>query len=59
MKGIWLTPELAIKVRKVFEPRYKRTLTEREVAEIAQNLTEVMEIYFKLRWKEKYENRFL
>lgn len=59
MKGTWLTPELEIKVRKVFEPRYKRNLKDEEVMRIAENLAEVMEIYFKLRWKDKYENRHI
>ncbi len=40
----WLTPQLRKKVREVFEPRYKRKLTEAEVEEIADNLSEVVEV---------------
>lgn len=50
----WLTDELKQKVRKVFEPRYKRGLTDDEVLEITDNLTELMEGFLKLKWSEKY-----
>ena len=50
----WITTELKQKVRKVFEPRYKRSLTDDEVAEIADNLTELMEGFLRLKWSEKY-----
>lgn len=54
----WLNDDLKKKVRKVFEPRYKRRLADEEVVEIAENLTAVMEIYLKMKWEEKckYEN---
>lgn len=52
----WLTKELKVKIRKVFEPRYKRKLTDSEVEEIADNLSGVMEEILKLKWKEKYDN---
>lgn len=39
----WLTEELKQKVRKVFEPRYKRSLTDFEVEEIAQNYASFFE----------------
>lgn len=51
---IWLTEELKQKVKQVFEPRYKRKLTDTEVIRIADNLTEVMEELLKLRWRQKY-----
>lgn len=50
----WLSEELKQKVRKVFEPRYKRVLTDDEVMEIAENLTGVMEGFLRLRWKGNY-----
>lgn len=34
----WLTEELKTDIRKVFEPRYKRELSNEEVIEIANNL---------------------
>ena len=51
----WLTDELKQEVRKHFEPKYKRKRTDDEVYEIADNLTEVMEAYSKMKWREKYQ----
>lgn len=51
----WLTSNLRVHIRKVFEPRYKRKLTSSEVEEIAENLTTVIEETMKLKWKQKYE----
>jgi len=53
----WLTDELKQEVRKHFEPKYKRKLTDDEVYEITDNLTEVMEAYLKMKLREKYENK--
>ena len=50
----WLNEDLKKEIRKLFEPRYKRTLTDDEVIEIAENLTEVMEAFLKMKWKQKY-----
>jgi hypothetical protein len=47
MNPKWLTPELQLEVRKVFEPRYKRYLTDEEVSGIAMNLTSYMEVILK------------
>ena len=49
----WLTPELKTKVRNIFEPRYKRALTESEVEEIAVNLVGFFEVLAKSRNKLK------
>ena len=49
MRCIWLTDELKAEVRKVFEPRYKRPLTDDEVVGIAQSLTQLLEVFFKFR----------
>lgn len=49
----WLTDELKQEVRKHFEPKYRRKLSEDEVFEIADNLTEVMETYLKMKWRQK------
>lgn len=50
----WLTDELKQEVRKHFEPKYKRKLTDDEIFEIADNLTEVMEAYLKMKGRGKY-----
>ena len=53
----WLTPQLKEEVRKVFEPRYKRKLTEIEVVEIAKNLTGFVEAYSKSKYYGKSTER--
>ncbi|OGM14755.1 hypothetical protein A3A76_04085 [Candidatus Woesebacteria bacterium RIFCSPLOWO2_01_FULL_39_23] len=53
---LWLTEELKQEIKKLFEPKYKRKLTDDEVIEIADNLTEVMEAFLKLKWSQKYGN---
>lgn len=50
----WLNEDLKKEIKKVFEPRYKRSLTDDEVIEIAENLTEVMEAFLKMKWRQKY-----
>lgn len=52
----WLTPELKDEVRQVFEPRYKRKLSDDEVVKIAVNLADFMEAYLKFKWRQKYGN---
>ncbi len=53
----WLTNELKIETRKIFEPRYKRKLTDEEIISLAENLEEVVEIILKFKWRQKYENK--
>lgn len=50
----WLTANLQSEIRRTFEPRYKKKLSDEEVLNIAENLTEVMETYLKLKCKQKY-----
>lgn len=50
----WCTEELRQEVRKVFEPRYKRKLTDEEIVKIAVNLADLLEGYLKLKWRQKY-----
>lgn len=50
----WLSQELKQEIKRVFEPRYKRRLPDKDVIRIAENLTEVMEIYLKMKLREKY-----
>lgn len=45
----WLTKELKDKIRKQFEPRYKKKLSEEEVDLIAENLTGYMEVILKFK----------
>lgn len=51
----WITTELRRKIEAVFEPRYKRKLSDVEVAEIAENLAGSMEAICK--WRSKYGDR--
>lgn len=51
----WLTEELKQEVRKVFEPKYKRVLSEDEVVNIASNLESYIEHYANFAWKIKNE----
>ncbi|MFA5135887.1 MAG: hypothetical protein WC489_00660 [Patescibacteria group bacterium] len=53
----YLNETLKLEVRKVFEPRYRRELTNNEVEDIAENLSVVVEEICKFKWKEKYENQ--
>ncbi len=45
----WLTVPLKKKIRVVFEPRYKRELSDEEVEDIAENLTSYMEAILKFK----------
>lgn len=51
----WLNENLKQKIKSAFEPRYKKILTEREIEDIAENLTGYMETIIK--FKMKYENK--
>jgi len=57
MNPKWLTPQLKAEVRKVFEPRYKRLLTDSEIIAIAQNLTNLLETFFKMKWRIDYAKK--
>lgn len=41
----WLTCDLKQELRKTFEPKYKRKLSEDEVIEIANNIVSFIETY--------------
>jgi len=53
----WLTDELKAEVRSLFEPRYKRKLTDDEVVGIANNLTEFIKTFLKFKWRLKHESK--
>lgn len=42
-------PWLKQKVRRVFEPRYKRKLTDKEVVDITDNLSGLIEVILKFK----------
>lgn len=50
----WLDEHLKQEIRRIYEPRYKRRLTDEEVIEIADNVEEVVEIILKFLWRKKY-----
>lgn len=52
----WINKDVRLKIKKVFEPRYKRELSSIEVVEIANNLTAYMEQHTKFIWKLKHEH---
>jgi hypothetical protein len=47
----WLNEDLKNEIKRIFEPRYKRTLTEEEILVIASNLVSYMEHYAKFIWR--------
>ncbi len=53
----WLTDELQQKVRKMYEPKYQRSLSDIEVVTIAENLVSFVEHTFKFRWRMEYANK--
>lgn len=52
VKHAWLDQELQQEIRKVFGPRYKKRLSDDEVILIAENLTDFMEGFLKMKWRE-------
>ncbi len=51
----WLTEELTGEIKRVFEPRYARQLSDSEVQQIAIGLTTFMEHYSKWKIDEIYK----
>lgn len=43
----------------MFEPRYKRKLTDEEVVTIANSLASFVEVYAKAKWREKYGAQYV
>ncbi|HZQ29637.1 MAG TPA: hypothetical protein VFA93_00995 [Patescibacteria group bacterium] len=50
----WLDENLKAEIRAVYEPRYKRKLTEAEIIAIANNLTKLFEDYLMFKWRQDY-----
>lgn len=55
MSTTWLNNNLKMEIKSIFEPLYHRELTDKEIDEIADNLTSLIETIKKFRWKQKYE----
>jgi hypothetical protein len=53
----WLDENLKREIKKVFELRYNRILSDIEVLEIAENLVVVIEEILKFKWNQKYGKR--
>jgi len=53
----WLNEDLKKEVREIFEPKYKRKLSDEEVVKIALNLVSYMENYAKFIWRIKHEQK--
>jgi len=49
----WLSDKLKKEVVNKFQPLYKRTLTDNEVIEIANNLAGLAELWIKFNWRIK------
>lgn len=52
----WITEKLNHEIKSIFEPRYKRKLADKEILQIAENLSKVVEEILKLKWRKKYEH---
>ena len=50
-----LSAELTGEIREVFEPRYRRQLSNEEVEKIADNLANFVESFLKFKCNQKYE----
>lgn len=49
----WLKENLKLEIKKVFEPRYKRELTNEEVSDLAQNLVGLVEAILQYKFETK------
>lgn len=52
---MWLTEELKQEIKEIFEPRYKRELSNEEVLDIGNNLSGLLEATLKFKWKSENE----
>lgn len=50
----WLTEDLVIRIKSLYEPRYQRPLTEQEVISIALSLSSIVFIYLKVKRRKEY-----
>jgi len=52
-----LSQEITTEIKRIFEPKYGRDLSDDEVVVIADRLTQFTETYMKLKCKGKNEKR--
>lgn len=50
----WLTDELKQRIRDVYEPKYRRSLTDSEIIQIASNLTSLIEHFLQHKRRVAY-----
>lgn len=53
----WLNENLKMEIKKVFEPRYGRTLNDNEICEVAINLVNYVDAKTKFILKNNNETR--
>lgn len=47
----WLTPELKQEVVELFQPHYDHQLTDTEISNIANSLTNTVDLWLKFNWR--------
>jgi len=52
---MWLTEELKREIKKIFEPKYERELSDEETVDIGKNLAGLIEAALKYKWKSENE----
>jgi len=52
-----LDEDLKQEIRKVFEPRYNKKISDQEVVELASSLMNITETLLKFRWRQVYEKK--
>lgn len=50
---IWLTEDLKSEIRQVFEPRYKRRLSDEEIVDLAVNLVGLVETFAQHKCRQE------
>lgn len=53
----WLSEELKQEIKTIFEPKYRRQISDVEVMEIADNLANFVESVLKFKCAKKYETQ--
>lgn len=50
----WLTEDLIVRIRKLYEPRYNYVLSDKEVTTIALSLSSLVELYLKFKRRTEH-----
>lgn len=53
----WLNKELQNDVRKLFEARYGKKMTDEDITEIAGSLVGLVENTLKSKWRQRHEKQ--